>query len=93
MESGETGVSVKTRNVEAVVSQDAVDTAGNVWLETLAWAERNPPLWLALIALVAFWLLLNYLRSRDSKRMELEYMERRDTARLDLSRDKKGRPE
>lgn len=78
-----TGVSVKTKSVEATVSQGSVDRAGDVWLETLAWAERNPNLWFALLALAAFWLFLNYLRSRDSKRMQLEYKERRDAARVE----------
>ena len=77
------GVSLKAKNFEASASESTVDRLLDAWGTTLAWAERNPHLWIALLCLLAFWMFLNYLRSRDSKAMTIEYKERRDAARVE----------
>lgn len=76
------GFTVKTKEMEMAASEGSLDRFVDAWLATLAWADRNPFLCIALFCLVAFWMWLNYLRSRDSKRMSYDYKEQRGAARV-----------
>lgn len=70
------------KGVEATVSDQAIASAERMWLETLAWTERNPILFVVvlIILLIAFVVWIEH--RRESRPMRRDYRNRRAATKL-----------